>query len=160
MRHGYVRDRHGRFTRFDARRDVPSGGWGTMPTSINPWGAIAGIFIDATSAYHGFVRDIFRRIRTFDAPDAGTGLFQGTYALAINPQGVVTGYYKDANNVSHGFVRDIFGRIRTFDDPDACSSGPSCSNRGTFPVSINPAGVIVGSYTDAGYVSHGFLLTP
>ena len=46
--------------------------------------------------------------------------------------------------------------ITTFDAPGA-GTGPF---QGTFPLSINPAGVIAGTYIDSGFVAHGFLRTP
>ena len=51
-----------------------------------------------------------------------------------------------AQNASSG--REIF---TSFDVPGAIE---------TSAVSINPAGVIVGSYTDAGFVGHGFVWYP
>jgi hypothetical protein len=159
--HGFVRDPHGAITPFDAPGACSSGAscswYGTYPQSISPAGEITGYYLDAGGVYHGFVRDPWGRIMTFNARDAGTESGDGTQANSINLWGVITGYYIDANNVSHGFLRDPVGWITTFDAPAACSSGPSCSWGGTFPVSINAVGEITGYYFDANHASHGFL---
>jgi len=51
--------------------------------------------------------------------------------------------------VYHGFLRIASGVVYTFSIPGAI---------GTFAVGINDRGVIAGSYLDATYASHGFLL--
>ena len=58
----------------------------------------------------------------------------------------------------HGFVRAANGTINTFDAPGA-STGPGTLHGGvgTTPVSINTAGDIAGTYTDAGGARHGFV---
>jgi hypothetical protein len=96
---------------------------------------------------------------TFDAPGAGTGAFQGTIAIGINPAGAIVGQYVDASFVYHGFVRAKHDRdeeestFTTFDAPGAGTG----AFQGTFATGINPAGAIVGYYTDASGVNHGFL---
>jgi hypothetical protein len=47
-------------------------------------------------------------------------------------------------------------RIITFNAPGAGKG----SGQGTFPVSVNPAGVIAGRYVDANNALHGFVRTP
>jgi hypothetical protein len=64
---------------------------------------------------------------------------------------VIAGHWGDANANSHGFVRAADGTITSFDAPDA-STG---SGKGTFPESINTAGVIAG-YCNCGG-EHGFV---
>jgi hypothetical protein len=98
-------------------------------------------------------------ITTFDAPGAGTGPGQGTMGIAINPAGVIAGAYTDANGVNHGFLRAPEGTFATFDAPGA-GTGPG---QGTFVAlvgAITPAGAVVGTYTDANGVNHGFLRSP
>ena len=60
----------------------------------------------------------------------------------------------------HGFVRAANGTITTFDAPGA-GTGPGSPKGfpgvGTIPVSINTAGDIAGTYTDASGVAHGFV---
>ena len=112
--HGFVRAPHGAITTFDAPGACSSGPSCSMrapsPVSINPEGAIAGYYLDASDVSHGFVRALDGRITTFDAPGAGSS---GRYApirapcpTASTRRGTITGYYIDANNVYHGFLRD------------------------------------------------------
>jgi cell envelope opacity-associated protein A len=77
------------------------------PISLNDWGSITGIYLDANNVYHGFLRTPDGKFTTFEAPgaDRTPGSLNGTFPYGINDQGVITGYYLDANNVSHGFVR-------------------------------------------------------
>src|SRR5207253_9949412 len=115
---------------------------------INPIGAIARYYSDATIVIHGFLPAPHATFTTFDAPGAGTGDGQGTFApifgFNINPQGTITGNYIDASNVSHGFVRAPDGTLTTFDAPGAGSTTDSF--QGTYPSSINQAGAICGAY--------------
>jgi len=142
----------GTFVTFDA----PGAVNGTNPASINPAGAIAGSYVDASNVLHGYVRAPGGAITTFDAPGAGTGLFQGTSPLSINAPGAIVGDTLDASNVYHGFLRARDGTITTFDAPGA-STG---SFEGTIPFSNNPVGMITGYYTDSSGVFHGFLRIP
>src|SRR5258707_305874 len=98
-------------TTFDA------GPNGTIPTSINPRGEIAGYYFGSTApTAHGFVRDKDGTITSFDAPGAGSN---GTIVVGINPSGEITGYFFDVNyavnHTTHGFVRDRDGAIVSFD---------------------------------------------
>jgi len=80
---------------------------------------------------HGFLREPNGTFIKFDVPDAST-----TGGISINPAGVITGQYfaaKDPSDISHGFVREPDGAITTFDAPGA--------GMGTYPMSINPAGM-------------------
>ena len=107
LTHGFVRTHDGRFTTFDVpgAGTVPDSWQGTYPLAINPAGAIAGDYLDASYVYHGFLRTPDGKITTFDAPGAGTGEGQGTYAQSINSAGEITGYYWDAAGMAHGFLR-------------------------------------------------------
>jgi hypothetical protein len=155
--HGFLRTPDGQFTSFDA----PGAGLGhgldqgTVATSINDRGAIAGQFQDSSYIFHGFVRYPDGAFTTFDAPGAGTGAFQGTLGESINPAGEVVGVYIDSNNASHGFLRRRDGAITNFDDPDA-GTGPGQGTE-TGEKSINPNGEIDGWYFDQYNVSHGFV---
>jgi hypothetical protein len=59
----------------------------------------------------------------------------------------------------HGFLRARDGTITTIDAPGAGFLGSNFLGS-LFPLSINPAGVITGSYSDANNVIHGFLRIP
>jgi hypothetical protein len=146
----------GGFTVFDA----PGAVLGTVPYAINPAGAVAGYYLDATPSFHGFARTPDGTLTTFDAPGAGSGFAQGTQSLGINPAGAITGQYIDANCLAHGFVRAPSGAIIKFDAPGAGTAPGVCSfgiALGTSPGNINPAGVIAGSYSDSSGVYHGFV---
>jgi len=178
--HGFLRDRDGTITTFDA------GPNGTFATSINPGGEIAGYYSDA-SGTHGFVRAAdgtitsysveYRTIsQSIDARGAITGYDYdgGTQGFVRAPDGTIATFYAPGATVpnatfpksinpsgeiagyysdahgTHGFVRAPDGTFTTFDAP---SAGPN----GTFAVSINPRGEITGYYIDASNVAHGFL---
>jgi hypothetical protein len=64
---------------------------------------------------------------------------------------MIAGTSFDRHDVSHGFVRDRDGSITTDDVPGSVS---------TMAYTINPRGVIAGSFSDASGVSHGFLRIP
>jgi hypothetical protein len=105
VNHSFLRSPHGKFTTFDA----PGAGTGSYqgtgcfsdcPVSLNDWGAITGIYIDANSVFHGYLRSPEGRIVTVD-PVGSTY----TFPDGINDLGRITGYYLDANNVFHGFLR-------------------------------------------------------
>ena len=162
--HGLVRNPQGKLTPYT----VPGAGTGpyqgtwcpACATPINLFGAIASYYIDASNVVHGYLRSPFGTLTTFDVPDAGPqGI--GCYsdcAIGLNDWGAITGSYPDANNVYHGFLRSPDGRITSFDAPNADRT-PGDDN-GTYPYSINDAGVIMGSYQDSNNVFHGFVLLP
>lgn len=77
---------------------------GSFPTSINPAGVIAGLYVDASSVAHGLLRDVDGTLTAFDVPGAGTASGQGTFIGGINPAGAITGNYVDAAGVSHGYL--------------------------------------------------------
>ena len=161
LSHGFVRQPNGTISKFDAPGAGTSGPGGTDPLSINPEGVITGNFFDNASVSHGFVREPNGSITTFDNPEPGTPPFQTSPDLtphSINPAGAITGNYLNASTaVSHGFLRRPGGGIITFEAPDA---GTSPFFDGTFPLSINPEGVITGNYIDNSTVSHGFVRKP
>src|SRR5260370_21389583 len=148
------------FTIFDAPGAGTGMLQGTMGTSINDGGDIAGVFLTAPSTSvpnlaHGFVRVAATgSITEFDAPGAGTGKNQGTFPASINTTGDIAGMYFDASNAYHSFVRSAAGTITTFDVPGAPTT---TEHRGTTPLSINAGGDITGSYMHANDVRHGFV---
>ncbi len=143
------------FTIFDAPAAGTGMLQGTMGTSINDGGDIAGIYLTAPNVAHGFVRSgTTGTITEFDAPNAGTTLNQGTFPASINTAGDVAGMYFDTGNAQHGFVRSATGTITEFDIPGAPTS---IGHRGTLPLSMNAGGEITGFYVDANDVRHGFV---
>ena len=149
------------FTDFDAKDAGTGMLQGTIGTSINDNGDIAGIYLNtngtATNVAHGFVRTANGTITEFDSPHAGTGKNQGTFPTGINANGEITGMYFDANNGYHGFLRSAAGAITEFDVPGAPTS---VGHRGTLPIGINSGGDIAGFWVDStNDVRHGFVRT-
>jgi len=144
--HGFLRDTHGNFTKFDVKASALSNN--TKAHAINAAGAITGKYQEASLGSHGFVRDPLGNITTFDAP----GMPYQTFPLSINDNGEIAGLYGDLNQPYHGFVRDPLGNITSFDVPTGVN--------GTEALSINVGGAIAGTYTDSNFVKHGFVRSP
>src|ERR1700719_1786858 len=100
-------------------------------------------------------------ITTFDAPGAGTAAGQGTFANGMNTSGNIVGFIRDANAARHGYLRAPDGTFTIFDDPGAGTCSASCgtigNGQGTRAYAINPAGEIVGFFTDNGGRCHGYV---
>ena len=156
--HGFVRAADGTITTFDVSGAGTTGHMGTSFAGINAVGAIAGLYRDASAVCHGFVRTADGTVTSFDAPGAGTGTYAGTEAISINAAGDIAGMYVVSYilhaAVYHGFVRAADGTMTTFDPPGAGTGTGHYG--GTFPISINTAGDIAGTYTDANG-GHGFV---
>ena len=56
VNHGFTRDRLGNVTLFDVPYAGTGANQGTVPTSINAGGQVAGYFIGPLGNFHGFVR--------------------------------------------------------------------------------------------------------
>lgn len=110
---------------------------GTFPLSNNIAGQITGY------SFNGFVGTAGGTITNF----AVSGAACCTVPESINSAGVITGDYADANGARHGFVRAADGTITTFNGPNAST----IAGKGTYPLSINTAGVIVGHCNCKGY---------
>jgi len=155
---GFVRAASGTITPIIAPNAL-----GTKPIGINATAGITGSWEDTSRIYHGFVSSLSGVIFSFDAPGAGTvnpGIASyGTAGIAINTAGTIAGKYVDANGISHGFARTVSGSFTMFDVTGAATS--SCpalahNNCGTFPLTIDTAGDIAGTYIDSSGVIHGF----
>jgi len=169
--HGFLRAKNGTITA--APIDAPGAGkysgsgikdlccGGTYVMSINTAGVITGTYTDTNGTYHGFVRAATApfTITEFNVSGAGTAALEGTVGLSINTGGEITGVYADSNGTFHGFVRAAASpfTITTFDAPGAAGTGIL---HGTVAYSINAAGDIVGTYSDANSVFHCFLRNP
>lgn len=162
--HGLLRSADGRLTTFD----VPGAGSGSYQGSgcpgcsrpLNVFGVNAGFFIDGNNVVHGYLRSPTGKYTKFDVPGEGPqGL--GCFAdcsMGLNDLGAITGSYLDKNNVFHGYIRSPDGKFVTFDAPGA-DMNPGDFN-GTFPVSINDAGMVSGYYIDSNNVFHSFVCLP
>src|SRR5438094_4049704 len=156
-RRGFLRDKDGTTTVFDAPGAGTDDFEGASGYGLNAGGAITGWFIVSRGCYvvHAYVRAKDGTFTVFDAEIPGP-YPQGTFPYGfsvINPEGAITGYYTDAGNVSHGFLRAKHGTITGFDVPGAGTG----AGQGTFAVSINPEGAITGYYADSSDVFHGFV---
>jgi hypothetical protein len=135
---------------------------GTIATSIDSAGDIAGVYADANGVYHGFVRAANATFTSpIDAPGAAAGgVFGGTVLASMNDSGVTTGFYEDANGLNHGFVRAANGTFTApLDAPGASTGTIGMFPGGTVNVSINDSGVVTGGYFDKNGVGHAFSLT-
>jgi hypothetical protein len=156
--HGYLRSPGGVITDFDAPGAGQGFTQGTIPLGLNDLGVITGFYLDSNNVYHGFLGSP-GHFTDFDAPGADTtDTYYGTEPESLNDFGAITGSYLDASGVWHGFLRSPNGTFTKLDAPGADLT-PGNFN-GTFPSQINLLGVIVGYYTDASAVAHGFVLAP
>jgi hypothetical protein len=131
--------------------------------SSNPGGEIAGTFFEPIAGnpfggnFRVFLLSKDGQYTTFDGADYPPCCIWSAPS-GINPAGTVTGSLNDGFNVTRGFLRTKDGKVATFDAPGA-GTGP-LGFQGTFPIGITPGGVIAGAYTDATFLSHGFLFYP
>jgi hypothetical protein len=170
LSHGFVRSADGTtITEFDppnvATTQTSHGNSGTIPTSIDTAGDVAGTYTDTTGERHSFLRAANGTITTFDPPgtyltpcsSSGMGvIICGSGALGMNDAGQIVGAYIDEYGASHGFLRDASGNITAIDVSGAGSS----SFQGTGVSAINAAGTIAGTYIDTNSVLHGFVGAP
>jgi hypothetical protein len=149
--HGFVRDRSGAITTFDAPgADIKPGDFaGTLALSINPTGEVTGFYIDASFFTHGFLRDANGNITEFDAPGATTACpFGLTYPQGINAVGEIVGAYYNSQCNAHGFLREPNGAFTVVDVP---------SYAYTFPITINDRGEIAGFVINGAGVYYAFI---
>ncbi len=143
---GFIRFPTGSF----AAIDIPGGACGgqSIPSDINPSGAVTGSFIDPScgDVSHSYVRAPDGTVTTFDAPG-----FSSSQATAINAAGSITGLAFNSDFLYHGFFRNSNGVTTTFEAPGAVW---------TWPLGINATGAIIGWYFDANFIQHGFLRLP
>jgi hypothetical protein len=148
---GFVRDRKGNITVFDAPDASGPTPRGTAAMSINGRGDVTGEFSDASQGGNarGFVRDGDGNITVFDAPIASPLPGTGTLPQSINHGGDITGRFVDAYR-GRSFVRHRDGNITVFDAPNASD---------TEAFSINGRGDVTGEFSDAtqGGKARGFV---
>lgn len=105
VNHGFIRSPEGKLTKFDAPGAGTDAYEGTgcfsdCPVSLNDWGAITGVYIDANFVYHGYLRSPAGKFASVDPTGSA-----GTIPYGINDSGWITGYYIDTNDVYHSFLR-------------------------------------------------------
>ncbi len=155
--HGFLHTIDGNFTTFDAPNAAAGFFTGTTPTSINDSGIVTGFYFDTTqnSDLRVFLRASNGTFSSFDTPQLGN--FGA--AASINSSGAVAGNVQNFNCsnfpcivVLTSFLRAANGTVKPVNDPAAM--------QGTQVIGINPAGEIIGVYSDANNVQHGFLEKP
>ncbi len=139
-RHGFLRDNAGNVTSFDAE-----GSTFTSPAAINASGQVAGAYVVANVGVFSFFRDTDGTMTLFTV--AG-GEAQAT---SINDAGVIVGT-ASGDTYESAFERDAAGNVNLIVLP--------FSNLASTAVGINLSGRIVGTYYDASYEAHGWLMTP
>ncbi len=149
--HGFLRASDGTLTSFDA----PAASHGTFPAFITPQGLIVGTYFDANFITQPFLRTKDGTFSSFATPQLGN--FGA--AASINSSGAVAGNVQNFNCsnfpctvVLTSFLRAANGTVKQVNDPVAV--------QGTQVIGINPAGGIIGVYSDANNVQHGFLEKP
>jgi uncharacterized membrane protein len=115
----------------------------TTPTDLNDKGAVAGFYQLTDDEMHAFYRDPAGVLTPFDPPAAGSFTVRG-----LNNRSEITGSYKGGQA---SFIRHANGRFTTFHLRGA--------KFGTYAVDIDDNGNVVGGFTDADVVPHGFLRT-
>jgi hypothetical protein len=141
------------FTTFDATGAGTGTLQGTVATTIDAAGDIAGIYIDSTNNEHAFLRTASGVISTVSPTGAGSSSNSIVIPLGFDTAGDLAGIFSDANSAMHGFVRAAGGAITIINVPGAGTG----QDQGTYPDSIDGAGDIAGSYVDANSLPHGFL---
>jgi hypothetical protein len=124
---------------------------GTAATAIDPAGDVAGIYIDSTGNEHAFVLPAGGTIAAFDASGTG-GSGVETIPFGFDTAGDLAGIYVDASSRVHGFVRAASTGAITILDVAGEDTG---REEGTFPLCINGAGEIAGSYSTTLTTSSG-----
>jgi hypothetical protein len=131
-----------------------------LDPTINAAGTIAGFYVNARNTYRGFLESRSGSFTIFALPDRAA-VFSN--APAINIKGAVTGNYALPHKFPVGFLRDPDGTFTEFTAPEPRRG----TLDGTFPLSINADGMIVGYYviavkTPTKFILefHGFTRTP
>jgi hypothetical protein len=153
---GFLRSPSGSLISFEAPgADTTAGSYnGTLPTSINDRGEIAGYYYDANGFMHGFLRDRRGAFTSFNV--TGVGGF-GTKPLVIDLEGAIVGFYTDPNYSFHAFLRNPNGRFTTWIGPDACTGSGAEGCFGSGASNINLLQTIAGGFEDNGFVHHNFV---
>ena len=103
MYRGFLRRRDGAISTFAVTDPATGAVQNTAVFSINLFGAVSGIYIDA-GVFHGFSRSADGKIVRFDAPGACTSCTQGTRPSTNNAEGEVVGWEADESTLLHGFI--------------------------------------------------------
>jgi hypothetical protein len=170
---GFTRSRAGEFTTLEYGGSFNA----TVVTGLNDSGTVVGYFAKDLSVVStaSFISQPDGFSTQFVVPvDVGNDGILATAAQSINADGTIAGWYSavmssqpGAIATTGGFVRSPQGIFTLFNPPGTIVTSP----RSVFPLdrgslsapqqlSINQAGDIAGSYTDAAGVQHGFVRNP
>jgi hypothetical protein len=168
---GFTRSRAGGFTTFVY---AVGSNYPTVVTGLNASGSVVGYFAQ-DSGTSSFIQHPDGFWTQFDVPvDVGTQGILKTNAESINADGVIAGWYfavmsrqAGAIPTTGGFARSPQGIVTLFDPPGTIVTSPESgftedggSLSAPHQLSINQAGTITGSYTDAEGAQHGFVRNP
>jgi hypothetical protein len=142
--HGFLRDKKGAFTTFDATKDSIF----SVPAGIDKEGNIGGEYSASDKLYHSFVRTVGGTITLFDVKGSIQTLDNDSH---LTSTGALTGHYQDNKSDWHGYVRTADGTITTFDAPN--------DTNGTYAQDVNDTGTITGWYENGNLVWLGFVRT-
>jgi hypothetical protein len=138
----------------------------TAATAINGNGSVVGYAtsIDGPSAYTGFVAhpDGYNATITVPLPpEQENGCESETLPDSINAAGTIAGwYYNSCYNTAAVFSMSPDGVFTTFQPSGVLVASPVLNGTGPHSISMNQAGDITGSYTDADGAQHGFVRNP
>jgi hypothetical protein len=138
----------------------------TAATAINASGSMVGYATDEGGPveYTGFVAhpDGYSATITVPLPPAQEyGCKSEVLPDGINAGGTIAGwYYNTCYNTAGVFTMSPDGVFTTFQTPGLLVASPVLNGTGPHSISIDQAGDIAGSYTDANGVQHGFVRNP
>ncbi len=119
----------------------------TQFSGRNDSGTTVGYYTDALGNNSGFMLQGSTLTPILD-PKAVSPYGNLTLPVSINRWNSIAGQYLNSNGMWRGFKRYSNGSFISLNYPGAV---------GTYPNGINDSGVIVGSYVDVNYNSHGFI---
>jgi hypothetical protein len=146
--------------------DDISFGRATGATAINWNGSVVGYSTDGEGSYSRFVLhpDGYSFGLTVPLPpQLEPYCMAETFPDGINAAGTIAGWYHNRCKPENmGFVMSPDGVFTVFEAPGTLLASPSFDYTSTAPhwISIDQAGDIAGSYTDAAGVQHGFVRNP
>jgi Laminin G domain len=146
-RYGFT-DVNGTFTKIASDSPYPS----TNANGINNAGVIVGSdYLHSGARYTGYIYS--QGVFTYFNVPGTTNANGDTFADDINNQGLIVGTYNSNANNSNGYQGYLYdpthNTFTTIADP--------LGTHGTFAQGLNDFGQIVGSYTDAHGVQHGYV---
>jgi hypothetical protein len=143
----------------------------TLATAVNASGSMVGFSGSTSTPARGFVwpPDGVAAPVNVGSPAPQSCAADGTFPDGINAGGSIAGWYvSSADNcvpaTTGGFVMSPDGVFSLFAPPGKLLASPVGGFGGSLlaphSISIDPAGDVTGSYTDASGVEHGFVRNP